>query len=856
MRRHTQDQTAVSIGRGKRSWAPITAISLIVLIVALLSRSRPVWAQAQAGVLTQHNDNSRTGANLNETILNTSNVNVNQFGKLFARVVDGQVYAQPLYVPGVNIQGLHNVVYVATMTNNLYAFDADDPAASEPLWQVNFGPSVPNLDVSGPNDIEGPIGITSTPVIDNASGTLYCVAKTKEGTSYVQRLHALDLTSGQEKLGGPVVIDGSVPGIGDDSVAGTIRFNALRHLNRPALLLSTGYLYIAFGSHEDNRPFHGWVLSYDTATLQQVASFNVTPSGWGGGIWSSGQGLALDDSGSIYFMTGNGTFNTIAGGQDCSSCFIKLSTPFLNLVDWFAPYNQNDLNVNDFDLNSSGPLLLPGFNRLVGGGKEGKLYVLDRANMGHFQAGSNSQIVQDLQITYGNHLHGSPIYWESPVHGPLVYVWYEENHLEAFKIVNGLFETNIDPNTGLLAPATKSTMAVPPGMPGGVLSLSANGTAAGSGILWATAPYNADAHINVVAGILRAFDASDLSIELWNSKQNAARDDFGNFAKFTPPTVANGKVYVATFSDQLLVYGLLGGPAPGPVVSSVAPGTGSTTGGTEVTITGSNFAAGATVTVGGSAATGVSVVNSTTITATTPAHAAGMVSVTVTNVDAQTGTLASGFTYTSASQPISLVQHTSTDAGITALSTLAFPASNTAHNWIAVVVRAGRTGQTFTITDTRGNMYRQAVQLNETVDLTTVAIFYAEDIAGGTNTVTVSDTIAGGTLRFAVFEYSGVATASSLDVTASAQGTSTTPNSGPATTTASGDLVIGGISTAESATFTDGSGYVIQEWVPAASTKLIVEDQRQTAAGTVSANATLSATGIWAAVMATFKRAP
>jgi hypothetical protein len=327
----------------------------------------------------------------------------------------------------------------------------------------------------------------------------------------------------------------------------------------------------------------------------------------------------------------------------------------------------------------------------------------------------------------------------------------------------------------------------------------------------------------------------------------------------TTPAHAAGAVSVTVTNADAQSGTLASGftyTVPAPTVTGVAPSSGPIAGGTAVTITGANFVTGATVSLGGSAATGVSVVNSTTITATTPAHVAGAVSVTVTNADTQTGTLASGFTYLSASQPISLVQHAGKDAGTTTSSTLAFPASNTAQNWIAVVIRAGRTGQTFTITDTRGNIYRRAVQLNETVDGTTVAIFYAENIVGGANTVTVSDTIAGGTLRFAVFEYSGVATASSLDVTASAQGTSTTPNSGPATTTASGDLVIGGISTAESTTFTAGSGYVIQERVPAASTKLIVEDQRQTAAGTVSANATLSVARVWAAVMATFKRAP
>jgi len=327
----------------------------------------------------------------------------------------------------------------------------------------------------------------------------------------------------------------------------------------------------------------------------------------------------------------------------------------------------------------------------------------------------------------------------------------------------------------------------------------------------------------------------------------------------TTPTHAAGAVDVMVTNADAQSGTLSSGftyTVPAPTVASVAPSSGPIVGGTAVTITGANFVTGATVSLGASAATNVSVVNSTTITATTPAHAAGAVSVTVTNADAQSGTLASGFTYSAASPTISLVQHTGKDAGTTASSTLAFAANNTAHNWIAVVVRAGRTGQTFTITDSRGNIYRQAVQLNETVDATTLAIFYAENIAGGANTVTVSDTIAGGTLRFAVFEYSGVATANSLDVTASAQGSGTAPTSGPATTTANGDLVIGGISTAESATFAAGVGYVIQERVPAASTKLVVEDQRQTTAGAVSDSATLSVSRIWGAVMATFKRAP
>ena len=617
---------------------------LRVVAIAATMLAGSVVGFAQFSVLTHHNDNSRSGANLSETILNTSNVNVNQFGKLFSWTVDGQIYAQPLYVPNVTIgQTTHNVVYVATMRNNLYAFDADDPSANAPLWQVNLGPPVPIADVSAVS-IEDAIGITSTPVIDPATGTLYCVAKSKESGSYFQRLHAIDIKTGQERPGSPVVISGSVAGTGDGAVGGVVAFSALDHLNRPGLVLSRGYVYIAFGSHEDQRPYHGWVFSYDATTLLRVGVYNTTPNGWGGGIWSSGQAPAVDENGDLYFMTANGTFNANAGGRDCSSCFVKLSTPLLSVVDWFAPSNQNELNVNNYDLNTSGPALLPGTTRLIGGGKEGIIYVLNRGNMGYFQAGGNNgQIPQSVQITYGQHLHGSPVFWNSPTLGQLVYMWYEEDRLKAFTIANGLFQNGLDPN-GLLGPTTQSTMTVPQGMPGGILSLSANGSAPGTGILWAATPLSGDAQPNTVAGMFRAFDASNLGTELWNSRLNAARDDFGNFAKYTPPTIANGKVYLATFSNKVVVYGLLGTQPP-PTVASVTPPGGSTDGGTTITIQGTNFVNGATVSVGGTVATGVTLVSSTTMTATTPAHAAGIVDVRVTNPDGQSATLSNAFTF-------------------------------------------------------------------------------------------------------------------------------------------------------------------------------------------------------------------
>jgi hypothetical protein len=311
-------------------------------------------------------------------------------------------------------------------------------------------------------------------------------------------------------------------------------------------------IYLAFGSHGDLPPYHGWVMGYDAATLQQVGVFNTTSKGNRGGIWQGGQGLTSDENGYIYLMSGNGSFSYNTGGPNLGMSFVKLSTPGLTVVDWFTPYDYSILNSADADLGASGPLLIPGTNLIMGGGKEKVFHVLNRNNMGHFHAGSNSQIVQNFRAT-GGHIHGSPIYWDSPNKGPVVYVWGENDYLKAFNLVNGLFQ---------LRPAANSTMKVPRGMPGAMLSLSADGSMPGTGIVWASHAYSDSTSSRPVPGILRAFDASNVSIQLWNSKQKGARDDLGNFAKFCSPTIANGKVYLGTFSNQLVVYGLLGGSSP------------------------------------------------------------------------------------------------------------------------------------------------------------------------------------------------------------------------------------------------------------------------------------------------------
>jgi hypothetical protein len=534
--------------------------SAICLLVALLG----VGVSAQ-NVWTHHNDNGRTGANLQETQLSTSTVNVNQFGKLYTYIVDADVYTQPLVIQNVTIpgRGVHDVVYVATMNNSVYAFDAASQSSALPLWQVNFnnpaagiGP-VPGSATAISDNIRpgGSLGIMGTPVIDESTGTMYLVARTalNGGAPYSQYLHALDITTGAEKFGGPVLITASVPGSGLDAVSGVVTFNPLQENQRAALALANGNVYIAWASQGDYNPYHGWVIAYNAQTLQKLGSaFNTSPDGSMAGIWQSGQGPIVDASGNVYYMLGNGSFSADRGGRNYGESLVKLDSGLQTVLDWFVPSNWNDLNGGDVDFGSSGPLLLPNTNYAIGGGKSGIFFLLNTNNLGHYALG-NTQIVQSFSASSGGEIHGGPVYWQGPL-GRLLYIWPALDYLKAFSFNGAIFQTT---------PVSQSTYTAPAGSnPGGILSISADGSQAGSGILWASLPYNADAESGIVSGVLRAFDASNLANELWNSRMNLARDDVGNFAKFVPPTVANGRVFVPTFSNQLLVYGLLNSPPP------------------------------------------------------------------------------------------------------------------------------------------------------------------------------------------------------------------------------------------------------------------------------------------------------
>ncbi len=380
-------------------------------------------------VWTHHNDNSRTGQNLNETILTPATVNSAKFGKLFTYSVDGYVYAQPLIMPSVNIagQGLHDVVFVVTEHDSVYAFDADGTTSS-PLWKVSFidpatgVTTVPSSDVydnGGIPDLTPEIGITSTPVIDTSTGTMFVLAVTKENGSWVHRLHALDITSGAERSNSPVRIQGTVPGTGYDSVSGQVTFNSRRQLQRPALLLLNGLVYVAFGSYGDIDPYHGWIFAYNENSLQQTYIYNVSPNGTEAAIWQSGTGPSVDTSGNIYVITCTGV------GTAQGNSFLKLSSS-LQLLDYMTPFNQASLSPTDLDLGSGGAVLLPDQSTgpthlLVGAGKEGRVYLINRDNMGHFNS-SGDNVVQELpgavgpaHITSGNAaMYATAAFWNVP----------------------------------------------------------------------------------------------------------------------------------------------------------------------------------------------------------------------------------------------------------------------------------------------------------------------------------------------------------------------------------------------------------------------------------------------------------
>jgi len=522
-----------------------------LLVCAVLGLCLPV--AAQVSVLTSRNDNMRDGQNLQETVLTPSNVNVTQFGKLFSQSVDGYVYAQPLYVPNVSIPGMgtHNVAYVVTEHDSVYAFDADNNTGlnASPLWHTSFinpGKGITTVSSNDVNcgDLVPEIGITSTPVINLQTNTMYVVAKTKENGNFVQRLHALDITTGAEQPHSPVVIHASVRGNGDGSVNGVIQFNPLTQAQRPGLLLANGILVIGWASHCDNGPYHGWIMGFDPTTLKNLATWNTTPNGGLGGLWQSGTGLASDGT-YIYIATGNGTYDGPKNGLDFGDSVIRLpfSRAQVNAFQYFTPYDQGMFDDDDTDVGSGGVLLLPDqsaphVHLMVQVGKSGSIYLIDRDHLGGYNPNNNHQIVQDMENVIGG-LWATPAWWNNNV-----YFGGSNDYLRQY---------TFNSSTELLS---NGAFAVSPtyfGFPGPTPSISANGTS--NAIVWVL---QTDDYGSVGPATLHAYDATNIATELYNSSQNPSRDNPGGAVKFTVPTVANGKVYVPAV-QELSVYGLLSG---------------------------------------------------------------------------------------------------------------------------------------------------------------------------------------------------------------------------------------------------------------------------------------------------------
>jgi hypothetical protein len=520
-----------------------------VLLVVALFLVTPLGNAAD--VLTSRNNNARTGVNGAEHILAPRSVDAASFGKLWTLYADGQVVAQPLYLSALavdtstnpnapRVQGTFNAVLIATMHNTIYLYEADrerpgPDGRNVPLWATWLGqprPSGKDIDMWSTNDPEW--GVLSTPVIDPTKSIVYVVAWHDDGgpgQNYRYRLHALRLKDGAH-LAPPVVLQAPA-------------LNAVRQKQRPGLLLDGGIVYVALGG-DNNR---GLLLAHDATTLAQEAVWTVTPTGQSGGLWQSGAAPAADADGNIYLMTGNGTFDAHKGGSNYGDSFVKLRLEGDTIVvkDFFTPCNERHLNDIDMDLGSSGPVLAADAKLIFGAGKEGRLYLLSTNNLGKHTAPptpgaitcSNPNALQEFAASPG-HVHGSPIFWQRGSEA-LAYVWGENDRLRAYRFVNRRFAPN--PKLGPNRPPP------PEGMPGGMLSLSSRGSS--DGVVWAVVPLNGDANKQRgVKGVVIAMDAQDVSKVLWTSEQSGARDRLGLFAKYVPPTIANGKVFVATYGND------------------------------------------------------------------------------------------------------------------------------------------------------------------------------------------------------------------------------------------------------------------------------------------------------------------
>ena len=527
----------------------VTSVSAVLTVNAPSGGTTPppVGNGSSVDVTTYHYDNLRTGENIHETVLTTSNVNSSQFGMIGAFSVDGHVDAQPLYLSNVAIpgQGNKNVLYVVTEHDSVYAFDADSVSGNNAttLWHSSMlSAGETSSDDRGCGQVTPEIGITSTPVIDRTRNAIYLIAVSKTSSgNYIHRFHALDLTTGKELFGGPTTITATYPGTGANSSNGNVVFDPKFYNERPGLLQVGSTIFTTWGSHCDAGPYTSWVMAYTADTLQQTGVINMVPNGSEGGIWMAGTAPAADASGNVYFIIGNGDFDTtldangFPANKNCGNCFAKISSTMpLALRDYFTPLNTVSESNADTDFGSGGPLLLPdvtdsnGQTRhlAVGSGKDGNIYVVDRDNMGKFNS-SKDNIYQQINGALSGGVWSKPSYFNG-----VVYYGAVNDSIKAFPISGGKLATS---------PSSQSSHGF--GYPGATPAISANGTS--NGIVWVVE--------NGGTGVLHAYDATNLANELYNSTQGSNGRFSGN--KFITPMITNGRVYVGTQSS-VVVFGL------------------------------------------------------------------------------------------------------------------------------------------------------------------------------------------------------------------------------------------------------------------------------------------------------------
>ena len=801
------------------------------------SASATIGVTDLSGVFTYRNDHTRTSINNKEYTLTPSNVKASSFGKLFTCPVDGSVYAQPLWIANVPIGGgIHNVVIVATMHDSVYAFDADNGSGTTctQYWKASLLPSgatpVPTADTGETGDILIEIGITSTPVIDSATNHLFVVSKTKESGQYYQRLHRLNLADGTETAGSPQVVSASVTGSGNGSSGNSLPYNALHQNQRPGLALVNGIVYMASGSHGDISPWHGWIIGYNASTLTLASAFCTTPNTTAGGIWMSGSAPVFDSSNNVFVISSNGTYD---GNTEFGDSFLKLSTlSGLTVSDWFTPDNQDSLSANNIDLGQGGAVTLldsvsgPNPHLIIGGGKGGVLYLINRDNMGHFHPNDNNQAVQTWSL--GNIVSASGTFWQNTF-----YIGAANSPLQAyaFNTTTGLFNTS---------PTSQANVSI--AFPGLAPAISASGTT--NAILWvidsSTSGTNGAA---TGPAVLYAYDPTNLANKLYDSTQAVSnRDQAGNAVKFAVPTVANGKVYVAGVGT-LTAYGLLNLP-PSAAIPTFSPAPGGYTTSQNVTL--SDTTPGATIyyTLDGSPPTTASSIYSTPINiSTTTTITAMAVAPGLNNSPTASGNYtiqAQGTgTITFVQGNYATPQSTSTTVSVT------YTGAQMAGDLNVVVVGWNdSTAVVSSVVDTKGNNYTLAVGPTIVSGALSQGIYYLKNIpaaAAGTNTVTVAFNRAALDPDIRILEYSGADPNSPVEGTSASTGLSAA-STATATTTNANDLLFAANIVQ---TLTTGPGTGFTSRMITSPDGDIAEDSQVAAAGSYNASASLNRAGQW-----------